>query len=310
MGGKTLSLIAGTTACNAKCAFCISKTTPFQDMTPKFELINVPRLQRACELAKEAGISVVMITGKGEPTMYADHDGAHIPQYLEVLRRFGFDRIELQTNALLFGQRPEKYDAFLKLWRNLGLSLIAISIVHYDPKRNAVQYTPDHDYVDLPAVLRKLHDFGYKTRLSCTLVKGYIDSIEEMQKMIHFAIENGVDQLTLRKLAAVDVSEDKDISMWTREHMLSEEVISAIQHHLGSEGRLVERFFYGASLYEYGPTRQNVCLTNGLTEENRTGEIRQLIFFPGQEGRIITDWRYDQTVDDNPLVQLNGGKKK
>lgn len=289
--GRTLGLIAGTTVCNARCPFCISKTTPFQGMTPKLEAINLPRLEHACTLAKKNRIDTVLITGKGEPTLYPEH----VTQYLECVQKHRFSRVELQTNAILFGAKPEKYGPILKLWKEKGLDLIAISVVHYDSEKNRSVYTHEKPYIDLPAVIEKLHSFGYRVRLSCTLVKGYIDSVEEMKRMVEFAAKNRVEQLTLRRMEAVEHSENPEISAWTRGRIVAKEAMDQFKQHLKKAGRLVDSFFYGASVFEYGPARQNVCLTTGLTDKILTDEIRQLIFFPS--GRIITDWRYDSSKE-------------
>jgi molybdenum cofactor biosynthesis enzyme MoaA len=299
--GKTLSLIAGTTVCNARCDFCISKTTPFQGMGPKLDQINRERLEHACGLAKKLGIQTVLITSKGEPTIYPEH----ISTYLLHVQKHKFSSVELQTNAILFGTKAEQYDKLLAQWHADGLGLIAISIVHYEGEKNRSIYTKINPYMDLPAIIAKLHGFGYKVRLSCTLVRGYVDSIDEARRMIQFAIQNKVEQLTLRRMEAVDVSENEDVSSWTRSHMLAPETLAALRSHLDENGKLVGEFFYGARLYEYGESSQNVCLTTGLTDKILTDDVRQLIFFPS--GRIITDWRYD-SGKEGELVQISGIK--
>jgi molybdenum cofactor biosynthesis enzyme MoaA len=299
--GKTLSLIAGTTVCQAKCPFCISKATPFQGMGPRLEKIDRERLEKACSLAKEFGIENAMITGKGEPALYPEH----IEEYLGIVGKYGFDSVEMQTNALALGNNPKKYDPLLRKWRDMGLKLIAISVVHYERDRNGQIYTANQGYIDLPAVIEKLHKLEYKVRLSCTLIKGYVDSVEEMKKMVLFAHENGVEQLTLRRMEAVENSNCM-IYAWTKPRVVDKGVVEEIHDELEKNGRKISEFFYGAGLYEYGETRQNVCLTTGLTDKKEGGDgIRQLIFFPS--GKIITDWRYDAETEGQP-IEINGVK--
>ena len=297
--GKTLSLIAGTTICNAHCPFCISKMTPFQGMTPKLEKINEEKLDSAFLLAKKAGLGTVLITSKGEPTLYPEH----ISTYLAYAKKHEFSRVELQTNAILFGTHPEKYDALLAQWKEQGLNLVAISIVHYLPEKNQAVYTRDKPYFDLPSVISHLHSEGFKVRLACVLLKGYVDNVAEMKKMMEFAAKHKVDQLTLRRMEAVDDSEDPLMAAWTRHRVLPKETMDEFAGELSKNGKQIGGFFYGAKLYEYGKGKQNVCLTTGLTDKVITeGEIRQLIYFPS--GRIITDWRYDTAKGEQELLQI------
>ena len=268
----------------------------------KPEPINTERLEKACQYADKFDIRNTMITSKGEPTLYPEHIGAH----LKVVQKYPFDSVELQTNGLIFGTRPKKYDAILQEWKGLGLGLIAISVVHYEYDKNKQIYTPKRNYIDLPAVIDKLHKIGYQVRLSCTLINGYIDGLPQMLKMISFAQENGVEQLTLRRMEAVKKSENEQISAWTRPRIVPQEVMTQLREHLEQQSLKIADFFYGASLYAYGKQRQDVCLTTGITDKKEGGEeIRQLIFFPS--GKIITDWRYD-TEAEGPLAKINGVK--
>lgn len=304
--GKTLSLIAGTTVCQAKCPFCISKATPFQGMGQTLEPINIERLEKACALAKSLDIRNVMITGKGEPVLYPEH----IDAYLEVLGKHHFGSVELQTNGLAFGNNPEKYDPLLKRWREKGLDLIAISVVHYKKEKNREIYTANQDYMDLPEVIARLHAFGYKVRLSCTLLKGYIDSVEEMKKMIGFVHDNGVEQLTMRRVEAVENNDNIAVYTWTKPRVIETDMVEAMRAELDRHGRKISKFFYNGALYEYGDSKQNVCFTvcftTGLTNKSEGGnEIRHLIYFPS--GKIITDWRYDTAAEGQP-AEINGVK--
>ncbi len=302
--GKTLSLIAGTTICNARCPFCISKTTPFVGMTPIAEKINKDMLINVCNKAQELKISTVLITGKGEPTIQHEH----VSQYLKLIRQFGFSHIELQTNAILFGTKAEKYDDILRQWKMLGLETVAISVVHYDRAKNAEVYTPGRDYFDLDGVIGKLHSFGFKVRLSCTMLKGYIDRVSHAKEMIDFAMHHDVEQLTLRRMEAVENSENPAVSEWTTKRIVGQDVASKIRKFLQDGGQLVATFFYGAEVFEFGLSRQNVCLTNGLTDNDQRSDIRQLIFFPS--GKVITDWRYDTSdAKEVDVIGLSKVKK-
>ena len=62
-----MSIVVGTNACNATCPFCVSKTTIKTQLNTK---INYRNLEVACKLAEKAGTTTILLTGKGEPTLY------------------------------------------------------------------------------------------------------------------------------------------------------------------------------------------------------------------------------------------------
>ena len=125
---RTFSVVAGTTACNAKCPFCVAKMTPIQGMNRR-AIINYRNLKIACRLAEKADVTTALITGKGEPTLYPDM----ISSYLAQLSQH-FPLLELQTNGLLLA--TPNFDVHLKQWYGLGLTTISLSVVHYEDKRN------------------------------------------------------------------------------------------------------------------------------------------------------------------------------
>ena len=67
---QTMSLVAGTPACQAKCPFCVSKMTVPQDKTLGSTNINGRNLKKGLLFAERSGVTTVLITGKGEPTLY------------------------------------------------------------------------------------------------------------------------------------------------------------------------------------------------------------------------------------------------
>ena len=89
---STLSIVCGTDACNASCPYCISKITGTENI-PKIPTINYVRFKKACQLAENSGATTVLLTGKGEPTLYMDQ----IFYFLNELNKYSLPIIELQT---------------------------------------------------------------------------------------------------------------------------------------------------------------------------------------------------------------------
>ncbi len=282
---ENFSIIAGTGACNASCPFCVSKMTGIKALGLHPQPINWRNFEKAARLAKDYFVGSVMITGKGEPTLFPDQ----ITSYLEHLEPYKFPLIDLQTNGINLISQKNRYESYLKKWYDLGLSWIAISIIHYIPEENHKVYNPyAKEYIDLPKLVKHLKSFGYSVRFSVTMHKGAIDTPRKVLKIIEFAKSLGVEQLTLRKIAKPTVSENDDIGKWTKKHFLSETKLYLIKAFIEKIGHRLLTTGHNAGIYDVNG--QNVCLTNALTIDADPSQIRQLIFFP--DGRIKFDWQY------------------
>lgn len=285
---QTFTIVAGTAACNARCPFCISKMTPTQGVTYKLPEVNWENFSKACRLAQMNNVTTVLITGKGEPTLYPDQ----ITEFLEKLKPYDFPIVEIQSNAITIGNDFKKYETYLKKWKKLGLNTIAISVVHYKKEKNKPIYTPNGDYMDLPSTIKKLHELGFSVRLACVMLKDYIDTIQEVKNFVKKAKEWEVEQLTIRGVAAPDESESKDVATWTKKHLVSKGKILDISEWLEKDGKKLMTLDHGGIVYDY--EGQNVCMSDCLTIKPTTEELRQLIFFP--DGHLRYDWRYKGAI--------------
>jgi molybdenum cofactor biosynthesis enzyme MoaA len=285
---RTFSIVAGSLACNARCPFCIAGMTPANGVTTKEPDVDWRNFRKACQLARDGGCSTAMITSKGEPTIFPDQ----ITSFLRVLQEHKFPIVEMQTNGLLIAEGKKVTDEHLKTWYDLGLTTVAISVVHYDREKNKAIYTPKRDYMDLPALIAKLHSFGFSVRLTTILAKGYIDTPEELDKMLAFARENRVEQLTATPVTKPDESEDAQIFSWTAQHALAPEQFAAIKSHVEANGSLVLTLAHGARVFDVNG--QNLCLSNCITVDPEANEMRSIIFFP--DGRVRYAWQYPGAI--------------
>lgn len=279
----TFSIVAGSMACNARCKFCVAGMTPANGIGTKEPEVNWRNFRKAARLARDGGCSTAMITSKGEPTIFP----AQVTRFLEELAPYDFPVSELQTNGILIAD-GRVTDETLQRWYDLGLTTIALSVVHYDQAKNKSIYTPHRDYPDLVALIAKLNKFGFSVRLATVLVKGYLDSVEEMSKMIDFARSHGVAQLTFRPVTKPDKSESQAIFDWTTAHAVDETLIKATNDWLAANGSELLHLAHGATVWDV--SGQNVCMTNCLTIQPASDELRQLIFFP--DGAVRYAWQY------------------
>jgi len=275
---QTMSIVVGTEACNAKCPFCVSKMTGKYDLPiPTFK-----NFDKACQFAKDSGVSTVLLTGKGEPTLYP----SHITTYLHSLERYKFPFVELQTNGIILNDGLPT-----TLWNQLGLSLICLSLVHYEQKKNKAIYGKSYD---LAEKIKWLHSQGFSVRMCIMMLKDYVDNMEEVWKMIDFCKTNEVEQLTIRAVEQPAVSADKTISDWVTANSPDRAEMERVELTLHDKGSLLMELPHSAKVFDV--EGQNVCFSTCLTirPQEGTDNIRQIIYYP--DGHIRYDWRYKGAI--------------
>lgn len=283
---QTYTIVAGSLACNARCPYCIAKMTPAQGMEKKLPEVNWRNFEIGTALAKAWDAITVLITSKGEATLYPEQ----LTEFMQHLKQYRF-MIELQTNGIKLME--DSFDKHLLDWYNLGLTTIAVSIAHYDSNRNKSIYQPHNDNIlDLTALIDKLHGKGFSVRLSCTMLNDYIGSIEELCNLIDFAKENKVEQLTATPVRKPAKSENEEVAKYVEEHRVPEKTISDMKQFFDTNGTRLRELAHGAIIYTY--KRQNICLSDCLTMNPKDNAIRQLIFFP--DGHVRYDWQHEGAI--------------
>jgi molybdenum cofactor biosynthesis enzyme MoaA len=281
----TLTLIAGTTACNNNCPICISKMTPKHGMD-RYHKIDLESFHKACNIAKNFNTENVLITGKGEPTLYP----WQITEYLWHLKDYNFDKVELQTEGDVIYNLE---DDMLRSWKMMGLDLVALSVYHFDHHKNWQGFGREGDgRPSIEMIVENLKDIGFKVRLSCCMMRGYIDNVPKVVGLINFARDLDVMQLTLRDISRPEKPLNVQIGRNVDELRLTHKELSEIKMYVDEMGTLVRTLPHGASIYELHG--QNVSMTTGLGSIDRD-TIRELIYFP--YGLLTTSW-----------VHVNGGR--
>lgn len=293
---QTFSIVIGTKACNAGCPFCVSHMTGFKDV-PKRGEIYKPNFEKACRMAQMNGTTTVLMTGKGEPTLYPEE----ITEYLKLLSEWGFPLIELQTNALDIGWLASDGLArdckrlsreTLANWRKLGLNTIAISVVSERPEHNIEVYlnkSRHKDYPDLSTTIAFLHEIGFTVRLCVMMQKGAVDTPKRVEELITFCKQTQVDQLTIRPIRRTAAPTNSDpTSLYVDQRGIDESETRAIRRWCDDNGTKLMSLMHGATVYDI--RGQNCCLSDCLTIDATADDIRTLIFY--SDGRLAYDWQY------------------
>jgi molybdenum cofactor biosynthesis enzyme MoaA len=242
--------------------------------------MNWRNLDKACKLAQQNGVSTALITGKGEPTLYP----GTLLGTAEVLTKY-FPLVELQTNGYKLGT------TYLEELYKKGLTTVIVSMVHYDNNKNNEIYNFPKPQI-LEFLIKNIHDAGLSVRLSCIMLKGYIDSVEEVDKLISFAKEHRVEQLTIRPVEVPELSKSERVYHWTLKNMVESSRLDQIHLYYDKRKKLLMNLVHGAKVYDCGG--QNLCISNCLTSDPNPENIRQLIYFP--DGHLYYDWAYPGAI--------------
>ena len=321
----SMSIVVEDRRCNANCPYCISKMTGFdfeefkkesedrKDWPPEhIDEVNWHNFEKAMAFARNCGVSTVLLTGKGEPTIQ--------PRLIQrYVARLGcnFPFVELQTNGLLL--LDEKYDHWLQRWYDEGLNTIAISVPHYIEDRCGMVFSggKSKKYIDLPALVRKLKDIGYTVRINCVMfdhwrstdpdkyqleprdIRG-INNMADVKNFIGCVYEDwgvgkglGADQLTFTPMRRPINPNNDEVARWVDQHSFpDDEFLRKIREFLHKEAMLLLQLPHGAEVFDY--QGHNVCLNDCLTLNKDPEQLRQLIFFP--DGRLCYDWQYHGAI--------------
>jgi len=175
-----------TNGCNAKCKFCSNSNTL---LTPSN--FDLQKLLAIVKEFQDNGIKInkISITG-GEPSLVS----------------------ELVENILLEFSKAENKHIHLHLNTN-GIHQQSKRIIQ-NPRWNSISISVHHYNLDTLSEIYQLpisdKAFDYKgvdkniMNISCNLIKGYIDSSEEVHKMLNFAIEHDFPRIGFVSLMKVN----------------------------------------------------------------------------------------------------------
>jgi molybdenum cofactor biosynthesis enzyme MoaA len=257
---------------------------------------DTPRIERqdrsihiACSLAYRAGVSTVLLTGKGEPTLHPDR----LSRVMGLVRPYDFPFMELQTNGVeIECQRERWIDTYLKQWYDLRLTTICLSVVHYDSEKNKELIRPAGDVpLSLLMLLYVLHDAGFTVRLCCIMVKDYIDTYESVRELIAFAKKHDVEQLTIRPVTAPDVCANKAMKQWVEQNRVPNDNLQMVVRNIGTNAVKLLEIPEVGTVYDFDG--QNICVATCLTTPH-DDEVRQIIVMPN--GSIRYDWQHRGAV--------------
>jgi organic radical activating enzyme len=247
-------------ACNMDCPFCISKMT-FAPK-PDHELF-CRNIQKAKYLAKAAGVSSVMITSKGEPTL-------NMEMVKYVLRIFKDFPTEIQTNGKDITSKMIGEMYFEKL-NTLAVSVSGSLTEHVD-------------------LFEFAHTMKLNTRITLVLTDNLLNV--DLGYMIDYCQRYHVSQITFRKATApshrLDTAEAIKTYNWIvcNTHEKHKQLFMKLQEFQNANNT-IRKLPWGAIVYDVNGiavTTIDYC----IQDYNNWDDIRSLIYH--QDGHMYTSW--------------------
>jgi len=304
---SSMSIVIGDAVkarCSACCPFCVSKTTNalgIQAYGIDQHLVNwdtvMPKFRAACRFAKTSGVTNIVLTGRGEPTLYQDE----IDRYLEELAPYEFPFIELQTNGIEISRgyngsfNREGNDGHISIidtigeWREMGLTHIAISMAHWDKDVNNKIYGAKVP-VDLEDLFTNLNLDGFSVRACLLLMKNYVDSLDDFNSVVNLCNSWGARQLKVTTISRPSKTENEAVARWIDNHM--PEHADEIIDHIIKNGHYLRTLPHGAPVFDYQGL--SVCISDCMPRSNQVGNGMQPIFWPN--GSLTYSWEWAGAV--------------
>jgi MoaA/NifB/PqqE/SkfB family radical SAM enzyme len=257
-----------TRSCNADCRFCVEKT---RDDT-KGRLDGGRVVAVVNDAIRRGLVGDVLLLG-GEPLYHPD---------IEAMVR-GLLRPPIITSN---GTRLVRDRAFRERFARLPVKALNISLPHYDAvRRREVMGRHLFDNGELSEALSGL---PFPVRVNCLLMKGYVDSLDEIEKMAAFCAGLGVRELKMGELTARDPGIHDfvapEVVAFNRAHYVAVPVPDIARHLHRVGGTVAWRKFSGVDvLFNAAP---NVAQRGGLDED---GNHYHYVLF--NDGRIGFSWR-------------------
>ena len=253
-----------TNACNARCRFCSNGTNSERidfNVAKFLEIVRTIEASRFC-------LQRVCVTG-GEPSCAEE-------TVLDIVK--GMDSEDLQDVPVFLSTNGISASA-RRLMRHPRFNCVTMSLHHYD-------YAKLGEIYGVAEPIKKFEDMGMESRkftATCNLMKGYVDSADEVKKMMDFALQIGCSELGFVSLmdknafcrdAFVDVD---SLRLEVVDHLIS------VSRHTSTTGCKCRNYLYASgdktlSVYFRGVANADSCesvllfdgqnLRQGFSSEN------------------------------------------
>ena len=231
---RSVSVLPVANGCQAKCEFCFSSASISREQ--KQSKVNFNRIDYVLNQALLSGATRVVVTGGGEPGILPFDN---LNKIISLSRKY-FDKVVLITNGYFISSSDNAIDKLTQLSQS-GLSVLAISRHHYnDAKCESIMKLQIIFSKITTAFLQmksQLETSPLRLRLICVLQKGGVDSVDEVEKYIEWAISLGIEEVCFKELYVSSSTEslyyEKKANTWSYENQVP---LSMLTKHIEQQG--------------------------------------------------------------------------
>ena len=271
----SVSALVGNGKCNANCGFCAGKY--LRPQAKENDLYH-KNLEAAIKLSARYGGWSLSLTSSGEPTCDPDALTRALKTYDKCAKQGAyFPNVNLFTNGIDFGDK-KFCETYLPVWKQLGLTNVAVSIHSVDEKEQAKIYGLE-SYPKLETIAQNIEEQGVGVRATLLLRKNGVDSSSKYEEGIHSLIEKGIDNITSWPVGNPDGTRN--------EYTPSRFGLFGIRRWLHNNAKLCHGHSWGGGVYDY---HGNILrITDYVTKHDPKKDfVRQLVVF--QDGTVAYSW--------------------
>jgi MoaA/NifB/PqqE/SkfB family radical SAM enzyme len=301
-------MVSSRTKCNAGCEFCISRTTPGDDLITKaphchgqaYTLCDPKRLITGLNYAKYLGATHAILTGKADPLQ-------EDPEYLIELIKFSRDYlplVDMHTNGLVFHTGMHKEKLLDKLFA-AGLTMITFSIASFNPAQNCDLM---HIKKSAAELIQYAASLGLLVRCSLVVNKQGVDDAAGVIDYIKQAGELGAHMVVVREVWVPEIYGQRNhkVFEWNKANKvgikpIQDKFIEYARYAQYKEFGITQRdpLPWGTPVFAMGGvfTDQDhgVNITFACCDEGTTGEvIKSIVHKPNGHG--FRNWDHDGDI--------------
>jgi hypothetical protein len=236
-------------------------------------------LEAAIKLSTRYGGWSLSLTGSGEPTCSPEAITKALQIYDQCAKQGAyFPNVNLFSNGILFG-KEEFCDTWLPIWKELGLTNVAISVHSVDIKKQAAAYGLPK-YPDFHDIIKNIEKHGLGVRFTLLLRKGEVDNAASYEHAIRVLTEEyGADNITSWPVGNPDGTRNEFTPGWFG--------LLSIRSWLRRNTKLCHGHAWGGGVFDY---KGNILrLTDYVTKHDPDKNyVRQLVVF--QDGTVAYSW--------------------
>ena len=271
----SVSALVGGNNCNANCSFCAAKDLRNEACKNN----QMPSTYKAAiKLSARYGGWSLSLTSSGEPTCSPEAVTNALKDYDDCAKEGAyFPNVCLFTNGILLAN-----DSFCKkwfpIWKELGLSSIAVSIHEIDEKDQAKVYGVD-EYPKYSKIFSNISKYGFQARATLLRRRGGVETLEQIKKAIAYLNQSGCENITSWCISNPDNSRNEFTP--SRFNNLK------LKLWLNLKCRKCHGHVWGGGVYDYKGTIFRITTYVTRHKPNQKN-VRQLVVF--QDGTVAYSW--------------------